>query len=128
MKKLVTVATFNFPAELLVIKSRFEAEGIHCHTVDENLVQANNMYSVAIGGVKLQVRLEDERRALKILAEMGYLEHQAGVVPPYVRRWDAYTDKIPYLGALSSDLRIMIILAVLVVLFVPILFVMNGWL
>lgn len=54
--KLITVATYTYPHEMAISKSKLEAYGIECFVRDELTVQVNNFYSNAIGGVKLEVK------------------------------------------------------------------------
>jgi membrane protease YdiL (CAAX protease family) len=67
VEKLVTVATFDFPAEAEAHKIRLEQEGIRVFLGDDNLVGANWFLANAVGGVKLQVAAEDAQRAAEIL-------------------------------------------------------------
>jgi len=66
--EFVTVATFDFSTDAHIAMGRLQAEGIACHLMDEYLVQTDQLYSPAIGGIKLRVAPEDEQRALAILA------------------------------------------------------------
>lgn len=68
--------TFMFPTELAVVKSKLESEGIDCRVLDENIVQAHNFLSQAIGGVRLQVKESNLERARKILEESGLAEKE----------------------------------------------------
>lgn len=72
MDNLVTIKTFNYPHEAMVLQSRLESEGIPCFLKDAVLTQVHPWYSNAIGGVKLQIRESDVGRAIEILAEAGY--------------------------------------------------------
>ena len=65
----VTVATFDFSTDAHIALGRLEAEGIEAHLMDEHLVQTDLLYSIAVGGIKLQVEPQDAERALAILAE-----------------------------------------------------------
>ena len=47
---------------------RLHAEGIEAMLADENLVQTDWLYSIAVGGIKLQVDRQDAQRASQILA------------------------------------------------------------
>ena len=67
--EFVTVATFDFMPDAHIAMGRLRIEGIECHLTDENLVQTDLLYSIAVGGVKLQVQAEDEARARHILAQ-----------------------------------------------------------
>ena len=70
---IVTVATFSFQHQLLLVKSMLESEGIHCFTKDELTIQIQPLFSIPLGGIKLQVFESDAAQALKILHESGYL-------------------------------------------------------
>ena len=64
MKGLRTIATFTYPAETFVIKSKLESEGIECFIKDELTIQSHNFLSNAIGGLKLQVNPNDVEKLL----------------------------------------------------------------
>jgi len=64
---LVTIATFSFPTEAYIPKTKLESEGIWSFVADGDTVAANWLYSNAIGKVKLQVKSNDVERALEIL-------------------------------------------------------------
>lgn len=72
MSALVTILTFNYPHEAIVIRSRLEAEGIPCFIKDGFIAQVHPFYSTAVGGVKLQVQESDVPAAIQILKEAGY--------------------------------------------------------
>ncbi len=69
----VTVATFSNAFNAHVLKGRLDSEGIPCFIKDEHTVAMNPFYNGALGGIKLQVRQEDEIEARRLLAEMGYI-------------------------------------------------------
>ena len=64
--KLVTIATFEYVADLQVLKTKLESEGIQVVLKDENVLNSDPMISHAIGGAKLQVFREDAERAIEI--------------------------------------------------------------
>lgn len=66
--------TFMFPAELAVVKSKLESEGIECRVLDEYTVQAHNFLSQAIGGIRLQVAESNLEKARLILEENGLVK------------------------------------------------------
>jgi tetratricopeptide (TPR) repeat protein len=66
--RLVTIATFSYPTEAYIPKTKLESAGIWAFIADEYLVMMNWLYSNAIGGVKLQVREADVERALSVLS------------------------------------------------------------
>lgn len=65
---LVTVATFDLMPDAHIALGRLQAEGIECWLADENLVQTDWLYSIAVGGIKLQVRQIDAERAREALS------------------------------------------------------------
>ncbi|MBD1396884.1 DUF2007 domain-containing protein [Pontibacter sp. JH31] len=69
-ERLVTVATFSQPTEAYILKGRLEAEGIPCFLGDEHIIAAQPLYSVAVGGVKLQVTEGDEQEAREMIGRI----------------------------------------------------------
>jgi hypothetical protein len=107
----VTVATFTYPTELLVLRSMLEAEGIQCFAKDENTLQVQPFYSNAIGGVKLQVAQKDFIKAKKIAEE--YHKNIQNANPPELTEEEYMQDDVknkkgeivcPVCG--SSDVRV----------------------
>jgi len=66
---LETIATFDFLPEAEIVRGRLLAEGIPCQLADQYLVQANWLYSAAVGGIKLRVEAQDAARAREVLAQ-----------------------------------------------------------
>lgn len=65
-----TLGSFEFPADVQIIKGRLEAEGISVFLRDENTINSDPLISGAIGGVKLQVYDTDKERAREIYDEV----------------------------------------------------------
>ena len=65
---MVTIATFDFVTDAEIARGRLLAEGIRSDLVDQHLVQTDWLYSIAVGGIKLQVAEQDVERALAVLA------------------------------------------------------------
>jgi hypothetical protein len=63
----VTVAVFDNPVQANLVKNALTDEGIQARLVDEHSVGMNWMLTNAIGGIKLVVRGDDYRDAMKIL-------------------------------------------------------------
>lgn len=76
MNQFVTIKTFTYAYEVVVLKGRLESEGITTFIKNENFSQIASLYSNAIGGVQLQVRENDLPRAIEILREGDYLNDQ----------------------------------------------------
>ena len=66
-----TIAIFQYSSEALIVKGRFEAEGIEVFLRDQHTVDTDPLVSNAIGGVKLSVRKEDEAKALEVLGSIN---------------------------------------------------------
>jgi hypothetical protein len=109
--------TFNHPIELAVLRSRLEAEGIECNLLDEYTTEANPFYANAIGGVKLQVRERDVPAAVEILKEGGYLKDEHLIQPDSLDKLDKATSRIPVLKNLRVELRLMLIITIIVLIF-----------
>jgi hypothetical protein len=90
----ITVLTFNYPNEVIIIKGRLESEGIECFVQDELSVQVNPFYSNALGGIKLQVKKSDLEQTVEILKEAGYLKDED------LQQSPAFLSKIPFLNKL----------------------------
>jgi hypothetical protein len=75
---LVTVATFYHPFVAHLFQGRLDEEGIESFIADEETVDVNWFYLVAVGWVKVQVREKDVARAIEIrrAAEKGQLAHE----------------------------------------------------
>jgi len=65
-QEFITIAVFEYAADVQVLKAKLESEGIPVFLRDENTLNADPLISYAIGGVKLQVYSKDEHRALAI--------------------------------------------------------------
>lgn len=129
MNDFVTIATFMYPTEVLPYKSRLEAEGIATRVLDELTVQVYNFYSNAIGGVKLQVLRADEKRAIEILLELGYLKEKDFEPFGFWSMIDRLTGSMALLNRLRVELRFLIlagiVFLILTLFYVWILFLFN---
>lgn len=83
-EKLITIATFSQPIEADLVKSKLESENIECFIADQNVIQWNWLYSNAVGGIKVQVRESDAKRALEVIKskseELDFSEKDAKIV------------------------------------------------
>ena len=69
-EKFFTIAAFEYPADVQIVKGRLESEGILVFLKDENTLNSDPIISNAIGGVKLQVYTKDKEKALEIYNEI----------------------------------------------------------
>ncbi|MCG9750169.1 DUF2007 domain-containing protein [Vibrio brasiliensis] len=65
---MVVAERYSFPYEAQIAKASLESAGIECCIADEHTVNAQWLYSNAIGGVKLMVAEEDLDQARLILS------------------------------------------------------------
>lgn len=70
----VTIMTFTYPTELVVLRAQLEDDEIECRVLNELAVQVYPFYSNAIGGIKLQVKQSDIQRANEILNSGAYIK------------------------------------------------------
>lgn len=66
-RELVTIATFDTMPDAHIALGSLRAAGIDAVLADEHLVQTDWLYSIAVGGIKLQVDKTDAEQALRIL-------------------------------------------------------------
>ena len=77
---LKTVAQFSFPYEAQIAWAKLDSEGIPAFIADEHTINANWLYSNALGGVRLQVPEALVEAASGILAQeyASHLENEQG--------------------------------------------------
>jgi hypothetical protein len=116
-----TIISFTYPHEAHLAKGKLESEGIEVFIKDELTAQVNNFYSNAIGGVKLLVKDSDYNNAYRILVESGYIVNKVTVTNKFWTRFDKLTSNLPLIGKSITELRLIILVAlILVVLIIPI--------
>jgi hypothetical protein len=71
MTEFETIAVFNFPHEIIVLKSILEHETIPFLFQNENLVSVNPMASFAYGGIQLKVHPNDFEKVQEILDNLN---------------------------------------------------------
>ncbi|MBC8755613.1 DUF2007 domain-containing protein [Kordia sp. YSTF-M3] len=69
-----TIAAFEYTAEAQVMKGKFMSQGIEVFLKDEYTVDVDPMVSHAIGGVKLQVHVNDKEQAIALYNELREYE------------------------------------------------------
>lgn len=68
MDEFVTIATFDKTTDAHIAMGRLAVEGIQALLFDDNMVQMDWLYAIALGGIKLRVAHIDETAARRILA------------------------------------------------------------
>jgi hypothetical protein len=71
MGEFITIATFNLPHEIIVLKSILQNEGIAFFFLNETLVSVNPLASYAYGGIELKIHPNDFEAVKKILNELN---------------------------------------------------------
>ena len=64
--KFYQLASFEYVADVQIVKGKLESEGIPVFLRDENTLNSDPLISIAIGGVKLQVYSKDKERAIAV--------------------------------------------------------------
>jgi len=121
MDTFVTVLTVQYPQQLWIIKGRLESEGIQCFVKDELTVQAYNLYSNAVGGVKLQVQKQDVERAVEILTDLGYIKEEP-IKPDLLTQINEKKASIPFLKKVNVGQAIIIVTLSFVVILTTLLY------
>lgn len=71
MKDFITIAVFNFPQEIVVLKSILENEGIVHYFENETIVSVDPFASIAFGGIKLKIHPNDIQIVQQILDNLN---------------------------------------------------------
>lgn len=67
MENFKTIAIFNFPNEIVVLKHILNQEGITYFFENENTISIVPFYTHALGGIKLKVHINDFEKVQEIL-------------------------------------------------------------
>ena len=92
---LVTIATYSFPYEAHIAKSRLDSEGIPAFVADEHTINMQWLYSNAMGGVRLQVPGSYAEEAARILAEDRE--------PALMEEVEVDAERCPHCGSLDTE-------------------------
>ena len=68
--KFYLLGSFEYVADVQIIKGKLESEGIPVFLRDENTLNSDPLISNAIGGVKLQVYAKDKKKAIAVYNEV----------------------------------------------------------
>jgi hypothetical protein len=71
MENFVTVATFNFAHEIIVLKSILDNKEIPYLFQNEHLISVDPLASFAYGGIQLKVHLNDIERVKEIIDNLN---------------------------------------------------------
>lgn len=116
MDKMIEIASFQFPAEALTLRSLLESEGVQCYLRDELSSQILGSY-VNIGGVKVEILEKDLPRALEIMEAGGYLSDiETEENSDSAKAIHSFSGHIPFLRKYTLEKQIIIIFAIVAVL------------
>jgi len=118
MNDWIILITFIYPQEAYIVKGRLESEGIEVLLKDELTAQVYNFYSNAIGGVKLLAQNSDYDEAYKIMVEAGYIKEEVDKPNKFLQAFDKVTSKIPVVGRLMPEIRLLIAVTLLLLIIV----------
>lgn len=65
------VGVYQYSSEAIIFKGKLESEGIEVYMKDNYTVEANPLYSNAVGGIKLLVSKKDYDKAMKIISQVS---------------------------------------------------------
>lgn len=81
MSDLAVIATYSFPHEAQIARSKLEAFQITAFVLDEHTINMQWLYSDALGGVKLAVPRSQVQSALALLQEDANVEQEMDEPP-----------------------------------------------
>lgn len=70
MNNFKTIAIFQYPAEYAVLQLLFDQEEIRYYFQNETMISVFPFYSNAMGGIRLQVHIEDIELAQQIIKDL----------------------------------------------------------
>lgn len=65
------VGSYQYSSEAIIFKGKLESEGVEVYMKDSYTIDANPLYSNAIGGVKLLVSKKDYSKAMEIISQVS---------------------------------------------------------
>ncbi len=71
MESFITIAVFDYPHEITILKHRLDHEGLQYYFENEATTSIVPMYSIALGGIKLKIHPNDSELVKQILSELN---------------------------------------------------------
>lgn len=71
MEDFETIAIFNYPYEIVILKHRLDQEDIHYFFENENTIEVAPFYSNALGGIRLKIHPNDFEAVQLILEDLN---------------------------------------------------------
>lgn len=95
MNRWVTLISFRYSHEPMVLRSKLDSEGIPNTLVNEYTTQMHHAALFSMEGVQLQVLLKDYNRAVEILEAAG-LQPDRAELNPILRQLHILAQRIPF--------------------------------
>ena len=77
---IITLKTFDSSIEAYLLKSKLESENIECFVIDENMITLNPLFANAVGGIKLNINVEDLKKAQAVINDIETQKNNSEVV------------------------------------------------
>lgn len=116
MQDWITVISFTYPHEAHMAMAKLESEGIDVQITNELTTQVHNFYSNAIGGVEIQVKVQDAETAEAILIKSGYIKKEANTDNKTISSLDRFTSKLPLIGNTVFEFRVIMLIAIILII------------
>lgn len=71
MEEFVTIAVFNYPHEIVILKHLLNESQLHYYFENEMMTTIAPMYSQALGGIRLKVHPNDIETVKEILEQLN---------------------------------------------------------
>jgi len=71
MEGFITIAVFDYPHEIEILKHLLDQEGVAYYFENEAMLSVVPMYSIALGGIKLKIHPNDAETVKLILDKLN---------------------------------------------------------
>lgn len=78
--KIVTLNSYYDLMEAEIVRARLEANGVQCFIADDNVLNSNPIYNLAMGGVRINVFEHDLETCREILNEEPILNEDEALI------------------------------------------------
>lgn len=119
--------SFTYPHEAHLVRTKLESEGIEVLISDEETIQVVNIYSEALGGVRMHVREVDYQKARGILSSLDFKMDSENNPTFLAKKINSISKSIPFLKDLRIELRFIIFLFLMITLLVLVIYLSKGF-
>ena len=118
MENWTIIYAFAKIYEADLAQSKLESEGIAVQLKDESIVQSLDLYSDAVGGIKLLVPEQDRKKAVKILTDAGFIVPVTKKQNSIWGKIELFFAKIPILSQTPVEFRLALLGAIVISLII----------